>query len=578
MKVLQRILPLLTASLAISAASAQTWISELPEFVTRQPSVAVSDIGNIALVKPEGVSRNAVSVLDEDGALLHQFGIAPPIPGIPFQLEDSMFLDNDTLVVCGSVDGEPYAGAFDVATGIAVWEKSLRADGCMKGMTRNSQGHIIAHGTVTENGANETLLCSMNPTSGGFQWFRSYNPGTGDVFSQDIVAVPTGDMYFVLQLEDDVMVMRLSNYGHEVWSEMYSIAGTDFTKARACMAQDGGLLIAALGTKGADEVNLAFRIDPTGSPLWTREFQIPNIQGLRADLGNVLPTANGGMRMGVFMMDTIAPTRTSPGVIQVSASGTTEWAKNYGTSARGYLPDLAETPDGGFVAFFKHGFFSTRVLRADSLGTVGPCTGFSEAIVTTPRGMIAQSTTYTYEAFPGGIGTVQTGFNLELTTIENVCRRDGGVGVPFCDPANPNSTGQSTKVTGVIGTGIASNLRLEASQGPANQFGYFLVGTHQNTLGVSIGQGRLCLGTAVEQQIGRYNVNGTAMNSVGRFDSAGVYQNLVGTSTTGQGFDVPAQLPAIGGSIQTGQTYHFQLWHRDIAGESNFSNGLRVTF
>ena len=69
------------------------------------------------------------------------------------------------------------------------------------------------------------------------------------------------------------------------------------------------------------------------------------------------------------------------------------------------------------------------------------------------------------------------------------------------------------------------------------------------------------------------------MNSVGQFNGAGVLVNLVGTSTVGTGFDVPLELPFMGTpSIAIGQTWHFQLWHRDVGDASNFSTGLSVTF
>ncbi|HRV80629.1 MAG TPA: hypothetical protein P5218_04300, partial [Planctomycetota bacterium] len=94
-----------------------------------------------------------------------------------------------------------------------------------------------------------------------------------------------------------------------------------------------------------------------------------------------------------------------------------------------------------------------------------------------------------------------------------------------------------------------------------------------------IGSGRLCLDTTGGNLIARYNLAGGVMNSIGIFDAFGVLQNAVGTSTVGSGFDVPNPIPApIGGSIMVGQTWNFQLWHRDVPMTSNFSNALTVTF
>ena len=159
---------------------------------------------------------------------------------------------------------------------------------------------------------------------------------------------------------------------------------------------------------------------------------------------------------------------------------------------------------------------------------------------------------------------------------------DPGVGAPFCDPMDPNSTGQSTTLSGSMTAPTGSGLHLEASQGPPGEFGYFLIGTAPSDPGISISRGRLCLSVAAPNGFGRYNVVGGPLNSVGSFDAAGVMQNLPGTSSVGSGFDVPNTIPMTGSPVITGgQTFYFQMWHRDTPegpGLSNFSNGLGVTF
>ena len=150
-----------------------------------------------------------------------------------------------------------------------------------------------------------------------------------------------------------------------------------------------------------------------------------------------------------------------------------------------------------------------------------------------------------------------------------------GVGTAFCAPMNPNSTGASTTLTGAFTAPSGSGLHLEITSGPASQFGSLLVGPAINDPGVPLSQGRFCIGGA----FGRYNIIGGTMNSIGLFDSFGVFQNIVGTSSVGSGYDVPLTLP-YGGSplIQSGDTWNFQCWHRENGGVSNFSNGLSVTF
>ncbi|MFT5058149.1 MAG: sulfatase activating formylglycine-generating enzyme [Planctomycetota bacterium] len=154
-------------------------------------------------------------------------------------------------------------------------------------------------------------------------------------------------------------------------------------------------------------------------------------------------------------------------------------------------------------------------------------------------------------------------------------------GTPFCNPMNVNSTGLSTTLTGSFGSGVGSDLHLEVTQGVPGELAYFLAG-NEVTSGVVISNGLNCLIGTGTAQMYRYDVAGSLSNSVGRFDNAGVFQNLVGTSTVTSGFDVPDTIPS--GTpimILIGDTWHFQVWHRDTpssSGASNFSNGLSVTF
>ena len=149
----------------------------------------------------------------------------------------------------------------------------------------------------------------------------------------------------------------------------------------------------------------------------------------------------------------------------------------------------------------------------------------------------------------------------------------------FCSPADPNSTGLPTELIGGLGFGVGSGLHLEARQGPPGQFGYFLVGTGFSEPGIALGSGHLCLATTSPNAIGRYNIAGGPLNSIGVFDAMGRLQNAAGTSTSGTGFDVPSLVPIPSNpTIAAGDRWSFQLWHRENSGGSNFSNGLSVRF
>jgi hypothetical protein len=141
-----------------------------------------------------------------------------------------------------------------------------------------------------------------------------------------------------------------------------------------------------------------------------------------------------------------------------------------------------------------------------------------------------------------------------------------GIGVNYC-AANPNSTGQTSLISGAGSASIAANnLTLEASRLPNNAFGYFLTSlTQANTPNPGGSQGVLCLGGS----IGRYTGPGQIKNS----GVTGEFSLLLNLT----------QIPTPTGFVTAvaGQTRNFQAWHRDAVGgvaTSNFTDGLAVTF
>ena len=153
----------------------------------------------------------------------------------------------------------------------------------------------------------------------------------------------------------------------------------------------------------------------------------------------------------------------------------------------------------------------------------------------------------------------------------------------FCDPMDPNSTGQSTTLTANSDPHSPSGLHLEVTQGPRGQFAYVLVGSGANDPGLMNGAGRFCLAYSPGNAFGRFNRFGTTSNSIGRFFPNGVLHNIAGTSNSGTGFDVPTRVPipffednTVG--LLSSPTWSFQVWHRDTNGVSNYSNGITVQF
>ena len=149
-----------------------------------------------------------------------------------------------------------------------------------------------------------------------------------------------------------------------------------------------------------------------------------------------------------------------------------------------------------------------------------------------------------------------------------------------------NSVNYAVTLAGsAFGLAGGSGLHIDAAGGPPSEFG-FVIMSSDGSASTNLFQGVLCLGTPQ----GRYNPQVAAnqglpqLNSLGQFDAAGVFQNLVGTSVAGSGFDVPSELPfsPAGQTIASGDTYFFQVWYRDQDGgggpSANFSDTIEATF
>ena len=155
-------------------------------------------------------------------------------------------------------------------------------------------------------------------------------------------------------------------------------------------------------------------------------------------------------------------------------------------------------------------------------------------------------------------------YDLELLLVQSIPGYES-----FCLPAQVNSAGWSTRLSGTGFTGPLT-AGMYSYGGPEGQFGYYLIGSQPMKPGISVGQGRFCLGG----HVARYN-RPAPFDTLGQFSSTG-YSNQFSAASTS--FQPGIQLPGGLGSIAGGKKWHFQLWHREPSGGSNFSNGLSVMY
>jgi hypothetical protein len=219
-----------------------------------------------------------------------------------------------------------------------------------------------------------------------------------------------------------------------------------------------------------------------------------------------------------------------------------------------------------------------------SLGVPGGCYWFNGSANT--AGCNADGGNMT--GFPASM-YIKIVADLSTACVPTTCA-GGGTIVPFCNPANNNSTGAPALLAGNFGSGFETGMHLSVSGGPlpnagTQMLGYILVGNQDSSPGIPISDGQFCLVGNAGAVFGRYNVTGTNRASMGLFNANGDLENTSNTGgSSGLGFDVPYDVLVSGlptTTIMAGDTYHFQCWYMDTqagAGHSNFSNAVSVTF
>lgn len=297
------------------------------------------------------------------------------------------------------------------------------------------------------------------------------------------------------------------------------------------------------GAAAGDAVVISFEVSASGTVISPGQYStyavdIPTFQVMAG--GGTVTATSGSMQLGIY------------DDFPVSDGAT-----------------IGYTPIGGGYAF--------EMSASDSSGAMFSSVDLG-ALVGTYTGV--QFNSVNYAALSDG------GTALDLTLDAIAIAPIVSVPVLGCTPANPHYLGGSVTLAGsAFGLAGGSGLHIDAAGGPPSEFG-FVIMSSDGSASTNLFQGVLCLGTPQ----GRYNPQVATnqglpqLNSLGQFDGAGVFQNLVGTSVAGSGFDVPSELPfsPAGQTIASGDTYFFQVWYRDQDGgggpSANFSDTIEATF
>lgn len=210
----------------------------------------------------------------------------------------------------------------------------------------------------------------------------------------------------------------------------------------------------------------------------------------------------------------------------------------------------------GDYAVFAGGYDGVSLTAVATVDVYEGATGlWSTASLSAARWGIAATTVGDCGLFGGGGG--------DSRVIDLFCV---GIGTRYCSPIAPNSTGVPGVMQAQGSAAVAqNNLRLSASRLPQNAFGFFIASRMQGFVANPGGStGNLCLSGS----IGRFQQQVQSSGATGRIE---IVANLTA-------FPSPSGAPT---SVQPGETWNFQLWHRDVAAgatTSNFTQALSVPF
>ncbi len=218
--------------------------------------------------------------------------------------------------------------------------------------------------------------------------------------------------------------------------------------------------------------------------------------------------------------------------------------------------------------FFAHAQADVDIFLYDPTVSCGDTTTYLERSITatdnedlayTNAGLFAKTVTLEVQVYPTG-----TGECADYTIVIDP-GQGNTVGMNYCGPAATNSVNESGTMVALGSASVSNNdLTLVGTLLPPGSLGYFVVSENAGFIANPGGStGNLCL----LPPFGRYS----------QFTAA-VAANGTMTLPIDLG-NVPQPTSAV--AIQPGETWHFQLWHRDSflgTATSNFTDGIAVTF
>lgn len=482
-----------------------------------------------------GSSSNAVWRSDDAGA---NFG--PSSVGIQSLNVVSVAENpNDANVLAIAFQGLNDGGVYTSTDGGATWGLEALPGTRYNTVEFDPSGtlYAISDGPTT-NGTPEGLY-----RRAAGSW-TSIGPDQGSAFESELVALrfSENDPGLILTGGSDFGV---ADFEATVWRS--TDAGATWTKAYEGVESFEDVLDIEIVEDGTDQTALACFTDISS-----------NLDG------GVLRTVDGGASW--------APSNAGlPSDVSASSLAPSPSSVNRFFLASQRTGGVLETNDAGLTWTDPgYGVRTWYVEAARGSANVLYAAGFDA-----PRLRISKDGGQTFSAFDTGAGAAgqirglrlsRDGRTLYASASSGAWATDASdaVGVPFCSPGVPNSTGGAAFIEASGSNSAAENdVTLTVTGMPPSQFALFLGGPFQGiTQNPGGSQGTLCLTTS----IGRFN--GQIQNS----GAAGVVSISVDLTA------VPTPNSFV--SVMPGESWTFQCWYRDTnpGVTSNLSDAVEITF
>lgn len=189
------------------------------------------------------------------------------------------------------------------AYGNKLWSKTFggNLNDEARSLVELADGSLVLCGfqEFAENPDKENIFVLKTDAQGNTYWFNNYGPQEFSRRGNAIVAIPNGDLVVVGESEPalgedkDVLVIRLSAFGTQLWSNSYAINGStsdsdDVTRAAIALG-DGNLLLAGGTNSEPDGAGFLLKIDGNGNPtpIWQKLYNEYDFYGMAGSGSNL---------------------------------------------------------------------------------------------------------------------------------------------------------------------------------------------------------------------------------------------------------------------------------------------------